>query len=89
MGASDECSHQEGNQVRGQLGITSFTPEILLSCGPAAEGAELGYGRLSPLYTTLEPYAPILVFCCIDSDIYRYERCMLRFYGPLLTNGVL
>ena len=62
MGASDEYSHQEGNQVRGQLGITSFPPEILLSCGPAAEGAELGYDRLSPLHTTLEPYAPTLYF---------------------------
>ena len=76
MGTSDECSHQEGNQVRGQLGITSFPPEILLSCGPAAEGAELGYDRLSPLHTTLEPYAPALHFtasitiCVVINDIY-------------------
>jgi len=26
MGTSDECSHQEGNEVRGQLDITSFPP---------------------------------------------------------------
>ena len=89
MGTSDDCSHQEGNQVRGQLGITVFPPE---PCSVAAlQLREQNWGMTgSPLYnTTLEPYAPILVFCCIDSDIYRYERCMLRFYGPLLTNGVL
>ena len=47
-----------------------------LSSGLAGEGAELGYDRLPPLHTTLEPYAPALHFtasitiCVVINDIY-------------------
>jgi len=54
-----------------------------LSSGLAGEGAEVGHDTLPSPHS----YWAIrfsLTFYCIDSDIYRYERYMLRFYGPLL-----